>query len=383
MITPMSQLPKPITGPPEVKPTVDRHLWEITAVRDLIWVATLALAGWSLYALRGIFIPVFIALMLAYLANPVVQYAERRWSWPRPLTVSLFLVFFTALTAGAVAGIGPVVSEQIQTLVRKMPAYVNWLAHKFAMVEELSTQASSMLSGVMQDPLAVLQPLFMGTGQAFGLLGVMVGATVNAAMLMFLLPLYFFFFAWHFDRMLRALARLVPRSRREHTRLVLGRMDAAVSGFFRERLLIALITGGMYAAGWAWTGVPYWFLLGVGTGILSLVPYISAIGWPLAVLFKYLESLTGSGGESDWLSVLVWPSVAYLIVQFIESWILTPWLQQRSSDMNAMTLVIVLFVGGAVGGLFGLIFAIPFAACLKILFEELVLPRWTRWAAEH
>lgn len=372
-----------MTRPPESKPTVDRHLWEITAVRDLLWLLTLALSAWSFYALRGIFIPVFIALMLAYLANPLVQFAERRWSWPRPLTVSLFLLFFTALTAGTIAGIGPVVSEQIQTLAKKMPAYVDWMAHKFAMVEHLSTQVSSMLTGAMQDPLAVLQPLFMGTGQAFGLLGVMVGATVNAALLMFLLPLYFFFFAWHFDRMLGALARLIPRSRREHTRLVLSRMDAAVSGFFRERLLIAVITGAMYAAGWAWTGVPYWFLLGVGTGILSLVPYISAIGWPLAVLFKYLDTLTGSGGGADWVDVLVWPSVAYLVVQFIESWILTPWIQQRSSDMNAMTLVIVLFVGGAVGGLFGMIFAIPFAACLKILFQELVLPRWTRWAAEH
>lgn len=383
MISSMNQVPKSMTRPPDVKPTVNRHLWEITAVQDLLWLLTLALAAWSVYALRGIFIPVFIALMLAYLANPLVQFAERRWSWPRPLTVSLFLLFFTALTAGTIAVIGPLVSEQIQTLVKKMPAYVDWLSHKFAMVEQLSSQIGSMLTGVMQDPLAVLQPLFMGTGQAFGMLGVMVGATVNAALLMFLLPLYFFFFAWHFDRMLGALARLIPRSWREHTRLVLTRMDAAVSGFFRERLLIAFITGVMYAAGWAWTGVPYWFLLGVGTGLLSLVPYISAIGWPLAVLFKYLDTLIGSGAADDWVGVLVWPSVAYLVVQFIESWILTPWIQQRSSDMNAMTLIIVLFVGGAVGGLFGMIFAIPFAACLKILFQELVLPRWTRWAAEH
>ena len=116
-----------MTRPPDVKPTVDRHLWEITAVQDLLWLLTLALSAWSVYALRGIFIPVFIALMLAYLANPLVQFAERRWSWPRPLTVSLFLLFFTALTAGTIAVIGPLVSEQIQTLV-KNPAAANGAA---------------------------------------------------------------------------------------------------------------------------------------------------------------------------------------------------------------------------------------------------------------
>lgn len=379
------QAPKPMppTTPTPRKPTVERHLWEITAVRDLLWLAFTAAALWGLYALRSIFIPVFIALVLAYLANPVIRSAERRWSWRRPVTVSLFLLFFSAVTAAVIAGLGPLVSDQIQTLMRKLPAYGDWLSHKLSAAGHLSEHAQSLFSGIMQDPLSILQPLFAGTGQAFGILGLMVGATVNAALLVFLLPLYFFFFAWQFDRMLETLARFIPRSRRERVVAVLQRMDAAVSGFFHERLLIALITGVLYAAGWAWTAVPYWFLLGIGTGILSLVPYISAVGWPLAVLFKYLDSLTATGGAADWISIVVWPSAAYLVVQFVESWILTPWLQRRSSDMSAVTLVIVLFIGGAVGGLLGLIFAIPAAACLKIAFEELVLPRWAKWAAEH
>lgn len=376
---------KPVKRPhsDHPKPGVERHLWQIRPVQDVLWFATAAGAVWALYALRGIFIPVFIALLLAYLANPLIQFAERRWSWPRPLTVSLFLLFVTLLTAGTIALIGPLVSDQVQTLAKKMPGYVNWLTQRFSAVSHLSMHLRALFEGAMQDPMTVLQPLFAGTGQAFGLLGVMVGATVNAALLVFLLPLYFFFFGWHFDRMLSALARFIPHSRRAHAIGVLQRMDAAVSGFFRERLLIALISGILYAGGWALTDVPYWFLLGIGTGILTLVPYVSAIGWPLAVLFKYLDSLTGSGAASDWVGILVWPSVTYLIVQFIESWILTPWIQQGSSEMNAVTLVIVLFVGGAVGGLFGLIFAIPIAACIKIMFQEWVLPQWTRWAAEH
>jgi predicted PurR-regulated permease PerM len=138
----------------------------------------------------------------------------------------------------------------------------------------------------------------------------------------------------------------------------------------------------MYAIGWVATDVPYWFLLGIGTGLLSLIPYISVIGWPLALLLKYLDSLTG-GDQLGWFAILVWPSVAYLVVQFIESWVLTPWIQQRSSDMNAVTLLIVLFIGGAVGGLFGLVFCIPVAACIKILIEEFLLPRWSRWAANQ
>lgn len=366
----------------EAKPVVDRHLWEFAAVRDLLWLGAGAALLWILYSLSSVFLPIFIGVFLAYLVNPLIRLAERRWSMPRPLTVSLLLLLFSFATAALLMGIGPLVTEQVQTLMKKAPAYVSSLNQRLGNINGLSNQIESTLSTFKEDPLSFLRPFFVGTGQAFGFLGAVIGRTVNFALAFLLVPLYFFFFGWYFDRMLLALSRFIPISSRERVYGVLDRMDAAVSGFFHERLLIALITGAMYAIGWLATDVPYWFLLGIGTGFLSLIPYISAIGWPLALLLKYLDSLTG-GGSLGWIAIVVWPSVAYLVVQFIESWILTPWIQQRSSDMNAVTLLIVMFIGGAAGGLFGLIFCIPIAACIKILFEEFVMPRWTRWAAQQ
>jgi len=365
------------------KPTVERHLWEITAVRDVMTLALGCVLIWALYSLRSIFIPIFIAIILSYLANPLIRMAERKWSFPRPLSVSLLLLFFSLATAALIIGIGPLVTEQVQTLVRKTPVYAERLSQWFGSMGNVADQVEALFESFKADPLSLIRPFFAGTGQAFGLLGYMIGTTIDIALALFLIPLYFFFFAWHFDRMVLPLARMIPISRRERILAVLQRMDAAVSGFFHERLLIAIITGVMYALGWGLTDVPYWFLLGVGTGLLSLVPYVSVIGWPLALLFKYLDSLTASGSGVGWVAIVVWPSVAYLIVQFIESWILTPWIQRRSSDMNAVTLLIVMFIGGTVGGLFGLIFAIPVAASIKIAFEEFVVPRWSRWAAHE
>jgi predicted PurR-regulated permease PerM len=337
---------------------------------------------WALYQLSSVFVPVFIAGILAYLANPLIRWAQRRWSWPRPLTVSLLLLFFSLVAAGLVMGVGPLLTEQVQTLTKKAPGYIATLNQRLGGIAGLGEQVETFVENIKSDPFSFLRPFLAGTGQAFGLVGTMIGTTINIALALFLVPLYFFFFGWHFDWMLAALSHFIPVSQRERTYAVLGRMDAAVSGFFHERLLIAVITGVMYAGGWALTDVPYWFLLGIGTGLLSLIPYISAVGWPLAVLFKYLDSFSGNA-QSGWLAIVVWPSVAYLVVQFIESWILTPWIQRGSSDMSAVTLLIVMFIGGAIGGLFGLLFSIPVAACIKILFEEFIVPRWTRWAARE
>ncbi len=150
-------------------------------------------------------------------------------------------------------------------------------------------------------------------------------------------------------------------------------MDHAVSGFSSGRFLIGLLTAGMYPGGWALADAPYWFLLGVVTGFLTVVPYLSAIGWPLAILLKYFDVITGDTASFGWLPVVVWPSLVYLMVQFVESWILTPLVQSRSMEMSAITVLIIVFIGGAVGGLYGLLLPIPIAACIKILIQELVL----------
>lgn len=162
---------------------------------------------------------------------------------------------------------------------------------------------------------------------------------------------------------------------------ILHRMDCAVGGFFRGRFIVALLMGGMLSIGWLITDVPYWFLLGIGTGLLSIIPYGATLGWPLAVLLKYLDTTTGSTpSDLDWLAIAVWPSVVYGVVQLLEGWLLTPWIQSQSTELSAVSILIVVFIGGAVGGLLGLILAIPLAACVKILLQDVVLVRIRRWA---
>ncbi|MGZ8385842.1 MAG: AI-2E family transporter [Nitrospira sp.] len=376
--------PAPLHDPRSSKPGIDRHLWEIQPIRDLFIFVAMAGLLWFLYELRSVFLPVFLALLFAYLVNPLVAYACTRWKVPRPLTVAV--VMFLLILAGVGIGLWfvPLLIEQAQALIQKIPVYAHTLSERYErLFGSWSFNVQDLLGRIQDDPMATLRPLFLGTGQAFGLLGQVLGVTANVALYTILIPVYFFFFAWHFESMSRFVVRLIPIAHRPRVLQVSGRMDTAVRGFFFERLLIAVITGVLYAGAWALADVPYWFLLGIVTGWTSLVPYLSAIGWPLAVVIKYADVVaTGQSNGTDWMAILLWPSVAYLVVQFIESWVLTPWMQSRSTDMSAVTILIVVFVGGAVGGLFGLIFAIPVVTCLKILIEEFIRPRWLQWVRE-
>jgi predicted PurR-regulated permease PerM len=355
------------------------HLWEIQAVLDVLVILSVVLAVWMLYALSSVFTPVLFALGLAYLCNPLVTWMEHRWHVPRPVSISLVLLLLAVATVAFLAWLGPLLIQQAQTLMRKAPQYLQMIGGYIGldldeMVEALLGPKSS------NDPLSAMQPIVSGTGQALGLLGAVIGTTSYLAVTSLLLPIYFFFFAWRFEAITQTLRRLIPVAHRPRTLEIVAKIDDAVMNFFRGRLLIALITGVLYAVGWAWTGVPYWFLLGAGTGLLSIIPYVNAIGWPLAIIFNYLDA-TANSGSMDWISLLVLPSLPYLVVQFFESWWLTPWIQGRSNDLHPVTVIIVVMVGGAVGGILGLTLAIPIAASLKILLQELLLPRWKAWVS--
>jgi predicted PurR-regulated permease PerM len=61
----------------------ERHLWDMAAVRELFWIGLAAFLVWFGYEVRGVFTPVLVALLLAYLVNPLVGGAVCRWHIPR------------------------------------------------------------------------------------------------------------------------------------------------------------------------------------------------------------------------------------------------------------------------------------------------------------
>jgi predicted PurR-regulated permease PerM len=359
---------------------VGPRLWEIRAVRDIVGLAALGFMVLLAYALRGVLLPVLISLILAYLFDPLLGIAARRWHWPRAVTAAVLVAAFLVLVAAGIYWLWPVVTEQIATLRRQLPAYLEVLAAKSGVDLSLISGELGELIGRADEPRRAVQELLLRLGQALGIMRRVVGMTTYVAVTLILIPIYFYFFVWKFDKATERLGALVPVSKRERVFRVLRKMDRATASFFRGRLFIAVCMGVMFSVGWLLAGVPYWFLLGVLAGFLTIVPYGSVVFWPLAVALKYAESFA-AGVEADWISVAVWPSVVYLGVQLLEGWLLTPYVHSEQTEMSVPTVLIVAFAGGALGGFLGLFLAIPVAACAKIFFVEVVLPRMHRWAA--
>ncbi|MGI9014482.1 MAG: AI-2E family transporter [Phycisphaerales bacterium] len=225
--------------------------------------------------------------------------------------------------------------------------------------------------------------MFSIAGRGARTVASVIGWLIGISLLAFLIPFYFFFFSLWYPAVLRFGRSLIPAKNRERSLELISKMDRVVAGFVRGRIVIAIIMGAMLAIGWLICGVPYAILLGIIVGVFSLVPYLAGVGVPLAVGLLFFEQLTlppdQRGVLLGWFGVIFWPVLVYVIVQIVESYILTPKIAGKATNLDPVTVVVAVLAGGSLLGVYGMLLAIPLAACAKILIVEVIAPRVNEW----
>lgn len=212
--------------------------------------------------------------------------------------------------------------------------------------------------------------LDLGAGAAGSVVGAVGYATVFAVIVAFV----FFFTVWKFRDFVCWFDPYVPASKKERTYEILGMMDRSVSAFIRGRLIQATIMAVILTVGLLFTDArPYALLLGVAGGVLGLVPYVGLSVWPAAVIVASIVGLQQDGAVSLLWGVIA-PSVVFFAAQSIDGYVVEPLVQGKATNLDALTVLLVVLLGGSLAGLLGLLIAIPIAACLKILWREVVAP---------
>jgi predicted PurR-regulated permease PerM len=393
-----------------------RHLWHIQPVRDLLLVGIVVAIVWAGYALRYITIPLIVALGLAYLVEPLVRWVSSRFRIGRTAVVGGVT---GAIVLGAASGtfvLIPSVVRQSEAIVNKVQSgalkasigefqaqlpeafrkdVADWLAW-------IETTTDVDLNGDRRagqspigpvDPAAPEQPMrasarsiwdvslaFLGArsgdiaGFVFGMLSLLFAAA--------LVPFYFYFFSVHFPDIVGFLDSLVPVGGKGEVHRLAGQMDAAVAGFVRGRIVIAVIMAVLFTIGWAFCGVPYALTLGVAAGVLAVVPYLSGVVLLLAVPMLAVAQLQLPEAERmSMLWVVLGPTIVFAAVQALEGNVLTPIIAGRATNLDPVTVFVAILAGGSVAGVYGMLLAIPLAACAKIVIKEVALPRIRAWAA--
>lgn len=355
----------------------------------------LALFCWILFKLRTVFSPLLVGLAIAYVLNPVVTWFERALRVPRLRTVIVVFVLFTIVVG---VGGGYVVSRavfQVEQLARNLGDYTDSVGEWFGTLQQAfageapagegpsptTTQAADDEENWWQ----FAGPLVREHGIAAARTLVNHTLTVMSTMvglisLFVLIPLFTFFFLWRFNELVRSVHEHLPAAYRDHIVRIVVTIDDAVANFFRGRLIVCLIVGTLTAIGWTVVGVPYGLLLGLLAGTLNLVPFMSLLALPPALLLAYAGAAQAG---APWLWPVVLAMGVYALVQALESFVLSPMIEGKSSGLHPLAIVVAIMIGAQLAGLLGMLLAIPIASTLKTFAAELLLPEIRRMAADQ
>ncbi len=321
----------------------------------IVWVLAKLVATFY-----GILLPLSVAGVIALVLSPVVDSMEQRFGFGRlPAVILLFAVFFFAAALTLMVVLPATVAQLAQFFDDAPDTFSRWHNQFVARFPDIAAMITARME---EDHLRDLLPeMEDATDRVMRYLETLVGLAF--------VPLFLFFALLSGRRMQRPFleALQVLREDRRKEIVYLGSVFIDyVTGFFRGQLIIAMIMGILLALGFTLAGLQAAIPFGLFLGLLNIVPFLGIIvGLILVLPVAYLQP--GGGAE-----LVAWVLLVFALVQLIESWLLTPKIMADRSGLHpALGVISIFFWGTALGGIIGMILAVPLTAFIITLWRHL------------
>ncbi len=341
----------------------------------LLIAVVAALTGfWLLQTTGFLLAPFVLALVLAYVLDPLVdRITARRVS--RSLAIVLLTLPVLGLLAVAVLFGIPALGAQTGQLIADTPEFLTrvagWLdavwqrlqrvnlplIEEEALLDQLrNIDAEAVVAFLDERQEVIWENLWTGI---LGL-GRGVGSVVSILGYVVLTPVLTFYLLRDYDRIVERAGELLPRGSREGIVALAGEYDRLLSRYLRGQVTVALIIGGLTAVGLSIAQFPHAILLAVLVAVFGVVPYLGLVLSLIPALFIALVS--GSVAVS-----LVKVAVVYGVAQALEGTVISPRIVGESVGLHPVWVVLALMVGGFAFGFVGLLIGVPLAVGIKLL----------------
>ncbi len=333
--------------------------------RIAVFWALIAATVVFLFAVRGIVAPFLWALILAYLLNPIVKLICRYLRVPRIVAVTGIYLALGSAIAWLWVTTSPLLLGQIQDLGDALPGLVDQL------IVLLTSAESIMLFGWKID----IEPLVAEVGPALNDLVTLAtprlletAVDVLELVLHFLLTLVAtFYLLIDLDRLGRLARRQIPARFRTEFGPLAQRVDRIVVRFIYGELALVVIMSTVTYIALTILGVRFALVLAIATGFLELIPYVGPItAGGLAVMVSF-----GQPPPFGWSPFVYGGVIAlvYFVLRHAEDYFVIPNVVGRVVKLHPVLTMFAIFSGAVLGGIMGMILAVPIAAILRLVVQ--------------
>jgi predicted PurR-regulated permease PerM len=336
-------------------------------IRTILLVAAAVAVGWALVSVADVLLVIFVSVFSIAVLLPVVNAMERS-GWNRGLAA-------TVLVVGIVIVIGVVVLVLAQAVTGAVRGFSGELPQIVAKARD--SDVGSFINGGSGSFDTLRQhagDIANGVGKVSG--GVAdVGVSAFGAITLVFSVLFLTLFGLIDEPRVRSwIGGLLYRNERKRYLQVLDRIVRTTSRYMLGNLGISLVCGIVYGVTAVLLGLPYPLALALMAGILDLVP---TVGATIAGIVIAIVALSVS------LEALIAFAIVMVVYQQVENYVLQPTIIGKAAQVSGFTVLASVLAFGALFGLIGAVIAVPIAAALQIVAEELTASRRARIAAEE
>ncbi|NPV52833.1 MAG: AI-2E family transporter [Firmicutes bacterium] len=310
------------------------------------------------YRIRGVLVPFILAVVLAYIINPLVCYLERKGA-PRTIGTLIVYLAFTLLSALVIAYLFPLLLYQLEKLLEALPQQASNINTRLEAIFERVDRfrVPQVIRGVMDE--AILR------GEAY--LREAVRTVVDAMLGLFsalpgllITPILAFYFTRDIEAIKDRILVLIPGRYNQAALSLLREVDAVLAGFIRGQLIVCIFVGILTTIGLSLLRVDFALIIGIVAGILDVIPYFGPVlGAVPAVAIAFLKShLTA-----------LYVIILFAVIHQVESGVIAPKVFSDRVGLHPVAVIFALLAGGELAGITGMLLAVPVAAVINVVLR--------------
>ncbi len=330
--------------------------------RTVVIAVSLILLGWLLYTFRPLVSPLIIAMLLAYMVNPLVVRVQRRTRFQRKWAVAIVYFCGLALIITTASILTPVAVRRVSSFITRLVDVETKLETVLAeplIFAGMEFHLGQTLANTLDVTGESLTSMVEGTRTV-------VESTSTSLLWLLVILVSLYYLLLDGARLRDWVIRLAPESAQPDMSRLLGEIDTIWRAYLRGTFVLMIVVGIVFTLVWLAIGLPGAIVLGILTGLLTIIPEVGpAIAAFLAVLIAYFQGSNMLPISNFWFAMLVF-AVYFVLIQIKAIW-LRPRVMKYFLHMNEGLIFVSIIGATLVWGILGALIIVPMLATATVI----------------
>ena len=348
--------------------------------KNILILICFIIAAFLVYYLYHVIAPFLVALVIAYILNPSVNYLVKRKFSRNAAVITIYLTFITSAVVFVVPFLVSMIHQasDMGTKLRNLDTtklnnqYESIQINTKTKLKEWFPEYKDNLTDIFQNSkiqeyltsavVTVKDGLMTVSSKIFGFLG----NTFSGVLNLFLIPILVFYILLDMEDIFEGFKKLIPPNSRERTLNILNKIDVQLSAMLRGQFIENFIFAIMMTIGFAISGLKASLFLGPLSGIANFIPYLGGFFSAILAFFAGITQVSETG-VGLWIGIIATITIA----QCIDIWYLQPHVVGENAGLHPLTIMLALTIAGSIAGIVGMLLAVPVTIILKVIGIEL------------